>query len=169
MIDLPHRSDDPRVRHTVRYAETAPAIEPAPRQYTLARTGGVPILFVGAPVAQAVSEPERGPKHRERWHVVTIYRTRARKSWIVQIQYRTTWQHERDETTVSIVRALDEATAARKIGNVLRAYEPPVTGYPPHAEYDDRQDALLARHDRDWAALITAVLGQLPASTEVIQ
>lgn len=133
---------------TASYAEIAPAIAPAPRQYTLARTGGAPVSFVGTPVAQAVSAPERGPKGRERWHTVTIYRTRTGKSWIVQVQYRTTWQHERDETAVSIVRAPDEASAAREIGDILRAYEPP---------------------DRDWAALITAVLGQLPQATEVIQ
>lgn len=138
-------------------------------QHTLQRTGGAPVSFIGEIVVCMIGDTEQGPKGHARNHSVTIYRTRAGKTWIVEIHYSTTWATERDETTVEIVRAPDEASAARKIAAKLSEYDlcGPITGYPDHPAFANKQERLLARHEADWAALVSAVLTQLGAVEEV--
>ena len=132
-------------------------------EYTLQRTGRPALRFTGEQIAASRSPPECGPRGTRRWHEVRVYRTRQR-SLVLEVEYGTTWDDEGPRSHAETV-----ADGERGLVAALQRYDPtePIVGYPPGAQFAERQQRLLAHHRAVWQDCCDDVISQLGIVEEV--
>lgn len=116
--------------------------------YTLPRTGAPPLRFEGELVAEADTEAMESLRH----YITQIYRVGTK--WVTYVGYRTKWAGESDHDWARICRDVQEITQLLEEYNVL----PEGRGYPPMAEYQDRQKKLRGFLQRDFDVCISELL-----------
>ena len=128
----------------------------------LTRAGHAPLVFAGELVAEKAAKPEAGRSDHLRWHDLRVYRTAGGKL-VAEIVFRTEWKRETDEHAAI---ACDDEGA---LIDALRSYDPvrPGIGFPPGAQFREKQARLEAGLPRDYEARVTAVLEQLGAEERI--
>jgi hypothetical protein len=141
------------------------------KQYTLQRTGKGPLTFEGALVAESdppplpPKKPDKRPTRR-RWHYLAVYRTKA-GAYVVQISYRSEWPLDLGHDLAVIV----EGDARRGVVQAFAAYDPTehVRGFPPGAQFAERQEALLRDIEAQYRKQVSEILSADPAFIERIE
>lgn len=123
-------------------------------EHTLARTGDAPLVFSGELLAGESGRWHRG-RERNRWMDVAIYRLDA-GGYVYARHYHTLWEGE-DERAEAVLVADDEALRTE-----LRTWHPAEVlgsvGYPPGAQFEQRQTRMLDALDALYRARVSAVL-----------
>jgi hypothetical protein len=118
-------------------------------EYTLSRTGGVPLKFSGEQLAEVDGYRLRG-REQTHWHELTLYRTAA-GALVLAISYRTRWEGgiEADEAHI---------LPAGEIQEFLRDYDPAkhLQMFPPG--HEDRQARQVDDIRRRFAVQVTELL-----------
>lgn len=140
------------------------------QQYQLQRTNGPAVCFRGEIRAESYSAPEKSGKDgwRVREHAIRVYQSDRVQTWIVEVEYNTTWRDEHSTREVHVLRAMDDRKAVEGIRSTLERHDPTasIAGYPAADEYAARQLRLLAWHRAEWKALCARLMAQLPGSAE---
>lgn len=106
-------------------------------EYTLTRTGNLPLRFEGKLIAEASSKWTNG-RENNRWHVLKLYRTESR-NYVLAIGFRTQWQGEQNTDVVIIAKS--PADIQKRVADFVPL--PPGVGYPPGEAYIDKQARLV--------------------------
>ena len=123
--------------------------------HKLTRTGLAPVAFEGEVIAQASSRYVRGQDHN-RWHEVAVYRT-AGGNYVVSVAYRTQWQGEDDYHWA--LEAGAPASVEMRLREIGAEINQPIQGYPPGAQYQERQARMLHDVQQRFESLVSEVLG----------
>lgn len=118
----------------------------------LSRTGDAPLRLDGPSLAASASSQR---KNDTRWHQIDIWEAESLglDRYVVAIAYRTCWQGEYDWHDAWVI----ERAALR---DTLRGYDPVahVRGYPPGAQYEERQRRMIADLRDRWPHAVSEVL-----------
>lgn len=133
-------------------------------QYRLERSGLAPLAFRGQRIAASEGRWANG-QEQNRWHNLAVYRT-VGGEYVVEIIYRTLWQGESGHATVTAIGSNPSA-----IEGAFREIDPCecVGGYPPGAQYEDRQRRLLESLRRRYAEQISEILAAIPGTEEHLE
>lgn len=131
-------------------------------EFTLERSGQVPITFRGRQIACRDGERNRHAQEMSRYHDLAIYQT-TRGRYLVQIQWRTRYQGEEGHDYVAVCDSLSEVAEELAGWNPLAR----LRGYPEGPHYVNKQARLEADVTARWAAQVSEVLAEIGASEEV--
>lgn len=105
-------------------------------QFTLARTGDVPVTFTGDWVFQGDTSRKEGPGEK-RYHHAGLYRT-GKGRYVLEVVYHSKWPNEDDRSDVIV------CDSVKSLRNAIREFNPipPNIGYPDGANYAYKQARL---------------------------
>ncbi len=123
---------------------------------TLTRTGAAPVRFKGTLLAEADGKMVQG-KEQNRYHVLTVYQTEGGQ-YVLAIDYVALWKGESDHHYASVCKDTWDVVDA------LQQYVPSdvVQGYPPGAQFLERQRRLIQDVSDRFDVLVSELLGQHP-------
>jgi hypothetical protein len=126
-------------------------------EFTIPRTGDRPLKFTGERIAHADGERVRG-KEQSRWHEIAIYHGPG--GYVVQIAFRTKWQHELDHDFAAWVSLAPGEPPGKNVAALLQNYGATayLKGFPEGEYYVERQAKLVADLTQRYNALVSEVL-----------
>jgi hypothetical protein len=110
-----------------------------PQDYTLTRSGNVPLSFTGELLAEQAGKWHRG-KERSRYFELRLYKTKGGK-YIVERVFKTYYKGEAGYNEAFACSTLQDAA------DVLRKWDPaelPGVGLPPGKQFEAKQNFLMS-------------------------
>lgn len=125
-------------------------------EYTLERTGNLPLTFEGEELASASSHRHQGPG-QNRWHELLLYRTKGGR-YAIAVSFHSRWQGEDDRHFAA------HADTPEAVRDALKVYPvpPPGVGYPPGEPYRAKQERLEADLRRRFDQAVSDLFRGLP-------
>lgn len=120
-------------------------------EFTLERTGSIPLLIDGEQVAYATSpSPDDS-----RIHIITVFKTAV--NYVVSVRYETTWKHEHNHSMVDVLDTDDEVI------DWLQSYDvaSDIVGYPDGAQFERKQQLLIDYMHSGFGGAISQVASEL--------
>jgi hypothetical protein len=131
--------------------------------YVLRRTGMAPVRFDGRCIAYHFNNVVGG-KCVPRWYDVAVYHRSATEGggWVLECVYQSTWKGELSQSFVDV--AMTREDMGRKLLALGPAHALRGIGYPPGAQFTERQRRMLDTLEVIRLSRISDVLQSLGAS-----